>query len=86
MTDWQPISTAPKDGTTVMLTGSYWVVAGWFSHSDFLGPDAKLGAWVDGDPRHDGRALKGDHAPTHWMPLPEPPAYSSTGASPSRTR
>ena len=57
MSDWQPIDTAPKDGTEVLLwwfrrhvVGSY-VAGGW--------TDESLGQY--------------DVSPTHWMPLPEPP-------------
>ena len=62
--EWQPIETAPKDWTDVILfdpaceTGKD-VVVGYFSHSD--GGDncwKAYGMMID---------------PTHWMPLPEPP-------------
>lgn len=62
---WRPIETAPKNGTPVLL--------GWLS-SRFV----TSGLWVtrsDDDPRwltvHG--PYSGSAAPTHWMPLPEPP-------------
>lgn len=87
---WQPIDTAPKDGSCILvcaeLDGEYIVeptigwwegpkVAGarqpafnpgWFSESDdFMPTPASLDGW--------GRAKVYGCAPTHWMPLPEPP-------------
>ena len=67
--DWQPIETAPKDGTVVLLAGCRKpVAAAWLEdeidywHVD----DNKLGPFALGGP-----------APTHWMPLPKPPAARS---------
>lgn len=57
---WQPIETAPKDGTQLLLTCVGWaepVVAHW-----------NAGAWDDGDYCDYMTGL------THWMPLPPPPA------------
>ena len=90
MTAWQPIETAPRDGTAVLCT---WVwthpVTGqthWSGEMHVLAyvPDwhgAGRGAWVlNGDfPAHfepDGiheTPPTAYGAPTHWMPLPEPP-------------
>ena len=63
---WQPIETAPKDGTTVIayrpttpphIEGMYWVGENDSWHWSY-----------DGDsPREGGQQ------PTHWMPLPEAP-------------
>ncbi len=73
MSEWRSIDSAPKDGRRIIMTNGGWVDLGWYSHSDWLGEDAKAGAWVDMDPRDGPGGLKGPNAPTHWMPLPEPP-------------
>ena len=68
MTEWQPIETAPKDGSTILIaTHSYEggvMMAAWAS-------DVPTPAFVDevGDSYFDA---------THWMPLPAPPR--ETGA------
>lgn len=62
---WQPIETAPKDGSEILLFNS-------------LG-NRHIGRWGHrylGDPIHegwtwDGKQIGGDV--THWMPLPAPP-------------
>lgn len=68
MTDkWQPIETAPKDGTRVLL------------HS----PDTHLytpvlGTWVETKERWEEWGGYYPCNPTHWMPLPEPPKEART--------
>jgi hypothetical protein len=82
MSGWQPIETAPKDGTAVLVMRNIWpgtksgkaekcnghntYVAEWWA-----GEDGCAGAWVcymDAtlDP-------KCPVEPTHWRPLPLPP-------------
>lgn len=60
MSEWQPIETAPKDGTDILVGFAGQdrppVVVGWFDD------------WLEYDSVN---ILKGK--PTHWMPLPEPP-------------
>jgi hypothetical protein len=69
MTDWQPIETAPKDGTVIDLwcwpyngqarrmTGYWWVRGvGW--RTDLRENDIAKSKW---------------NKPTHWMPMPAPP-------------
>jgi hypothetical protein len=62
---WQPIATAPKDETAVLICrisivpGYRPVVARW---SDLLSPCSA--SWTDGEYTF---------SPTHWMPLPAPP-------------
>ena len=68
MTDWQPIETAPKDGTNILLVNRRGLMA--------------TGLWMAGI-RGRGWFLRGGtkpdtffndhHGPTHWMPLPPPP-------------
>lgn len=70
MKGWQPIETAPKDGTKIDL----WVhfpehdeahrVADAFW--DLEDEDWNLHGWLV-------RQFKFTPQPTHWMPLPEPP-------------
>lgn len=59
---WQPIKTAPKDGTRVILSSANIVVTGFWSPSSSVW----LCDWSagNGDPKE---------KPTHWQPLPEPP-------------
>ena len=67
---WQPIETAPKDGTKFL---AYWpdvhgnqsesVVTTWHEQYSYL-----LNAFHTPYDSEDWT-----NAPTHWMPLPEPP-------------
>jgi len=60
---WQPIETAPGDGRRMLLAGTAegfsWLTIGSF--------DTARDAWVSDV----NLRLR---EPTHWMPLPEPPA------------
>lgn len=65
---WQPIETAPKDGTNVVLASSERVTFGrWLDNSQTRWP---WEGWITPDGPWGPKATK---APTHWMPLPEPP-------------
>ena len=76
MGKWQPIETAPKDGTTVLLVS---VVTNWVGervvdyqtarYCKYFDLEGEISRWVS--TAYDGTFL-GDHF-THWMPLPEPP-------------
>ncbi len=71
MREWQPIETAPKNGMKIDLwaDGRRWTDCQWGRFDE--GSVAPFGAlhW---------RNLNSLSAPTHWMPLPEPPAIRST--------
>jgi hypothetical protein len=66
---WQPIETAPKDGTEVLIYGLAWEDAqrgNYYAVAAFLD-----GAWRDSpEDVDDGWEM---NSPTHWMPLPTPP-------------
>ena len=70
MADWQDISTAPKDGTPILLYDDR-VVVGWWGAVD---PDGEAWKFLD-------TVCEGDHlnwwvwgyGPSHWQPLPKPP-------------
>lgn len=58
---WQPIETAPKDGSRVLLWSKHWSAShtgqfygNWWSSFYEIGPFHS--------------------PPTHWQPLPTPPA------------
>jgi hypothetical protein len=68
---WQPIETAPKDGTTILTLNDGCVrLSRWNEEKHHANPKPYwgfLGPW--------GTRYQREHQPTHWMPLPEPPSY-----------
>lgn len=65
---WLPIETAPRNGDMVLLTGFLFdrpSEGRWVATGEYLDEE-----WRE----RDGSPL---HPPTHWMPLPEPPALSA---------
>lgn len=68
--DWQPIDTAPKDGTAFLL----WVATKASVSRIRIGTwSQRYCNWVSQDWRN--RRVHGDDAEiTHWRPLPAPPA------------
>ena len=65
MSNWQPIETAPKDGTRILLTdGDDCGVAGW---------DDDRKEWIVACVAYmDHNEYVDFYAPTHWMPLAFP--------------
>lgn len=59
--EWQPIETAPKDGSLVLLCLS--------PHRGYLECPRKVGGWWDDK----WNIFGGSWCPTHWQPLPTPP-------------
>ena len=60
MSEWQPIETAPRDGSEILL----------FARGPYKDDYRGVGQWSE--QRNDwlwSFAIR----PTHWMPLPEPP-------------
>ena len=77
MTEWQPIASAPKDGTNVLLYipnyGSH-IHIGFFTDMVMIShgkvkSDNKHWTAMDGLFSH----MRNHPEPSHWMPLPTPP-------------
>jgi hypothetical protein len=74
--EWQPIETAPKDGTWILLYCSQQKVAisgMWHVEPDLFTPDVHEPGWSDWVSDNDYIMWDSGYSPTHWMPLPEPP-------------
>lgn len=76
--NWQPIETAPKDGTVIDL----WVngrrrACCYWDAFDYDEPDDECDGWrqsyAECVPGLGGFELGENEKPTHWMPLPNPP-------------
>jgi len=64
--EWQPIETAPKDGTRIL---AYCLKKGNFSVCFYC---PFLVSWHQVDPRDFGHIYM-NATPNYWMPLPPPP-------------
>jgi len=67
MSEWQPIETAPKDGTQILA-----FAAGMHGRVDFYG----VAQWAESQAAFNSVAgwfWPFAIRPTHWMSLPEPP-------------
>lgn len=67
MSDWQLIETAPKDGTEIVGAKK----SSWNTLSPFPYP---LKVKWDGECWRANDGGRYDPQPSHWMPIPEPPA------------
>lgn len=70
--EWQPIDTAPKDGTNIILCCNFddrieLTIARWCDNPAPAGPFGRF-MW-----REMQDSTIAEQVPTHWMPLPEPP-------------
>lgn len=65
---WQPIESAPKDGTNVLLVNCKGNIAAGLWQGDKLNG----GWWLRGGNKPD-TFFNFHHGPTHWMPLPAAP-------------
>lgn len=77
---WQPIETAPKDGTKILLclTG-YQPVVGYLDGERWEYQDC--GDFAEEDHWFAWQELTGEWFPDNWMPLPAPPAIAEAKGS-----
>jgi len=66
---WQPIETAPKDETTVIIGGNGWVDVGFFTYVRNWKGQHGWYLLEESWRKYEVSTIE----PTHWMPLPEPP-------------
>lgn len=92
MSEWQPIETAPKDGTEVDI----WVKALWSGRcaGHWRIPNAEWneerGQWISRfhqdrlpmEYTNEGPDRKSARVVTHWMPLPDPPKAAQENSKP----
>jgi hypothetical protein len=85
--DWQPIDTAPKDGSRVLVFNGKYVILAYYGNARIWDEDNDKildedeedycrSHWVIHEVEDDyyySSHLLGENEPTHWMPLPEPP-------------
>ena len=80
MSEWQPIETAPKDGTPFLTFSADAQANPQESALGIKSTPALVMAWLAGDVEPYPVDEHGDwhdfhgYMPTHWMPLPAPPA------------
>lgn len=81
---WQPIETAPKDQTRVLLCGPESIDIGMWQEEqpDVVESGTLVEAGMDAGWFGSEGMWPGGEQPTHWMPLPDPPAVP-VSASPS---
>lgn len=80
---WQPIETAPRDGTDILVYYEFATVpiahiARWddgemWDSTGFSSQEEAAGWWSNIESFVSQHKLSGYNTPTHWMPLPEPP-------------
>ncbi len=62
---WRGLESAPRDGTRILYAGKDWVTVGWWDVHDE--------GWYEVN-NHPTDAWGGPDYPSHWKPLPAPPA------------
>lgn len=67
MTDWQPIETAPRDGSDIIVYRPK-------ANGDYI-PHVGVDYWFKG---YCWGKSNHECQPTHWTPLPEPPSALSS--------
>lgn len=87
---WQPIATAPKDGTDIIVGydfASLWIVhVAFWNDEDCYGDklpanDEKIGWWSYIEHSVTQTLLTDFNTPTHWIPLPMLPNGQSAGTA-----
>ena len=78
---WQPIETAPRDGTHILVMYIHVSTqcvfnALWIDHAEGWNDPEDEGWWSYVYSEVGRSMLNGYRTPTYWMPLPQPPKES----------
>lgn len=77
MGEWQPIETAPRDGSDILVycgpLDPIWGIASWYRDN----PDVPAGLPEGWMMWHQATEDQRHTWPTHWRPLPSPPEHVS---------
>lgn len=82
MSEWQPIDTAPKDGSMFLICDRQWVFPAWYDDAEniykwkFVDDTSPDGFSEEGNQSTDYirfNAYPISNPPGWWMPLPAPP-------------
>ncbi len=65
MSEWQDISTAPIDGTVVLVWSNCFPIAAMYAGHSY--------GWELINNTYSENRIFLDVEPTHWMPMPKPP-------------
>lgn len=90
MNAWQPIETAPKDGTAVLVMRDNWPGTETGHAETCCGHNTYVAEFWDDEGEHGEwicymsmvREPACPVTPTHWMPLPLPPSVPADNADP----
>lgn len=74
MSEWQPIETAPKDGTKILAYDEGIILTAWTNDAnEYQGGRGGPAGWFSGQYRDHWGDYPVLDTPTHWMPIPAPP-------------
>jgi len=84
--EWQPIETAPKDGTDILVMYIHISTqcvfnAFWIKHEEGLNEPEDEGWWSYVWSEVGRTLLTDKQTPTYWMPLPQPPEKEASNAN-----
>ena len=82
--EWQPIETAPRDGTTILVS-RYNPTWGWIVGYARWSETRGIGGWISHG-FYDPPGNLGLAHPTHWALLPPPPGEAPAADLPVRNR
>lgn len=71
--EWQPIETAPRDGSTILIGSKGFVSEAKYGSYKLRGEEKVGWHWYDADDSWYSMDFDGLSPITHWMPLPPPP-------------